>query len=80
MKNVTVTLDAKTAAWVRVHAAKQGKSVSRLLGEILQQHMRDQRDYFEAMRRFQAIKPRHFEWVGGKRPAREELYDRGRIR
>ncbi|MGQ0384773.1 MAG: hypothetical protein ACT4UP_08865 [Gammaproteobacteria bacterium] len=80
MKNITVTLDEKTAIWVRVHAAKCGKSVSRLLGEILQQHMRDQREYLEAMRRFQAIKPRHFEWVDGRRPTREELYDRGRIR
>ena len=50
MKNITVTLDEKTAAWARVHAAKQGKSVSRLLGELLQQHMaaqplRQQRGY-----------------------------------
>lgn len=80
MKNITVSLDEKTAAWVRVYAAKQGKSVSRLLGEILQRHMHDQREYFEAMRRFQALKPRDVEWVGGRRPAREELYDRGRIR
>lgn len=80
MKNITVTLDEKTAAWVRVHAAKQGKSVSRLLGELLRQHMQDQREYFEAMRRFQAIKPRDFNWVDGRRPTREELYDRGRIR
>lgn len=80
MKNITVTLDEKIAAWVRVHAARQGKSVSRLLGELLQQLMHDQRDYFEAMRRFQALKPRHFEWVGGRRPTREELYDRDRIR
>jgi hypothetical protein len=80
LKNITVTLDAKTAAWVRVYAAKQGKSVSRVLGEILQRHMRDQREYFEAMRRFFAIKPRDFNWVDGRRPTREELYDRPRIR
>jgi plasmid stability protein len=39
MKNITITLDEKTAAWVRVHAAKQGKSASRLLGELLRRHM-----------------------------------------
>lgn len=80
MKNITVTLDEKTAAWVRVHAAKQGKSVSRLLGEILQKQMRDTHEYEEAYRRFKAIKPFDFEWAGGRRPTREELYDRGCIR
>lgn len=80
MKNITVTLDDKTAAWVRVYAARQGMSVSRLLGELLQKHMRDQREYWEAMRRFQALKPFHLNWVDGRRPTREELYDRVRIR
>lgn len=80
MKNITVTLDEKTAAWVRVHAAKQGKSVSRLLGEILQRHMRDTREYNEAMRRYHAIKPFDFEWAEGRRPTREELNVRPRFR
>jgi plasmid stability protein len=80
MKNITVTLDEKTAAWVRVHAARQGKSVSRLLGEILQQHMRELRDYDEAMRRYLAKKPVEFTWVDGRRPTREELHERARFR
>jgi plasmid stability protein len=81
MKNMTITLDEKTAAWVRVHAAKQGKSVSRLLGELLRQHMSGMREYAEAMRRFQAVKPFAADWVGGKRPTRDELYaGRTRIR
>lgn len=81
MKNITVTLDEKTAAWVRVHAAKAGKSVSRLLGELLRRHMSDTREYNEAMRQFKAIRPFDADWVGGRRPVREELYaDRVRIR
>ncbi len=80
MKNLTVTLDDKTAAWVRNHAARQGKSVSRLLREILHRHMRDTRDYREAMRQFQAIKPLDFEWDDGRRPTREELNVRPRFR
>ena len=81
MKKITVTLDEKTAAWVRIYAAKQGKSVSRLLGELLRQHMSDTREYDEAMRRFQASKPFEGDWVGGRRPTREDLYvDRVRIR
>ena len=81
MKNITVMLDEKTAAWVRVHAAKQGKSVSRLLGELLRQHMTGTREYTEAMRRFQAVKPFAADWVGGRRPTRDALYaDRTRLR
>ena len=80
MKNITVTLDEKTAAWTKAYAAKQGKSVSRLLGEILQKQMRDTDEYEEAYRRFLSFKPLDFEWAGGRKPTREELYDRRRIR
>jgi len=80
MKNVTITLDEKTAAWVRVHAAERGKSVSRLVGEMLQERMRKARDYDQAMRRFLAAKPVKFQWAVGRRPKREELYDRAGFR
>ena len=80
MKNVTITLDEKTAAWARVYAAKHDMSVSRLLGEMLQQRMGELKEYDEAMRRFLSQKPIKF-----KKPAkgylkRKELYDRGRLR
>jgi len=80
MKNITVTLDEKTAAWARVFAARQGKSVSRLLGEMLQQRMRELRDYDDARGRYLARKPIRFEWIGGQRPAREELNERANFR
>jgi len=81
MKRFTVTLDEKAVAWVRAHAAKQGRSVSSLLGELLKQHMSATRKYAAAMRRFQAVKSFNADWVGGRRPAREELYpDRNRNR
>jgi hypothetical protein len=80
VKNVTITLDARTAAWARVYAAKQGKSVSRLLGEMLQARMREVHDYEDAMRRYLAKKPVEFAWVGGQRPTREELNDRAGLR
>ena len=80
MKNITITLDEKTAAWARIYAAQHGKSVSRLLGEILQERMREVRDYNEAMRRFMAMKPFDFEWIDGRRPTRDELHDRAGLR
>jgi plasmid stability protein len=80
MKNITITLDETTAAWARVHAAKHNKSVSRLVGEMLQQHMRESREYGEAMRHWLAKKPFKLKGRRQRYPKREELYDRGRLR
>jgi hypothetical protein len=51
-----------------------------MLGEMLQQRMRELRDYDEAMQRYLAKKPSRFEWVGGQRPTREELNERAHFR
>jgi len=80
MKNVTITLDEKTAAWARVYAAKRNTSVSRLVGEMLQQRMGELNEYEQAMRRFLSRKPIKFIRTGKGYPKREELYDRGRLR
>jgi plasmid stability protein len=80
MKNITITLDEETAAWVRVHAAEQNKSVSRVVGEVLQSRMKDRREYQRAMRRYLAKPP--FELTGKpeKYPTREDIHDRARFR
>jgi plasmid stability protein len=80
MKNITITLDERTAAWARIYAAQHGKSISRLLGEILQERMREVRDYNDAMRRHLAKKPFKFQWVDGGSPTRDELYERANLR
>lgn len=79
MKNVTITLDEKTAAWARVQAARRGMSLSRFLGELLQEKMQDSREYEAAMRRFFAVKPRNLS-DGKPLPKRDELYDRKVLR
>lgn len=80
MKNITITLDEKTVAWARVHAAKHNKSVSRLVGEMLHKYMHASREYDEAMRSWLAKKPYKFEKPGGRYPTREELHDRAGLR
>ena len=37
MKNVTVSMDDAVAEWARLEAARRNTSVSRLLGELLQE-------------------------------------------
>jgi len=39
MRNVTITLEEEVALWIRIEAAKQETSVSRLVGEMLREHM-----------------------------------------
>ena len=80
MKNVTITLDEKTAAWARVYAARHNTSVSRMVGEMLQQRMRESHKYEEAMRRFLEKKPVKLNRSGTRYPKRDDLYVRSRIR
>lgn len=76
MKNVTVTLPEECARWVRVRAAQEDRSVSRWLAELLEGMRRREDDYDAAMERLLAIKPQRLRWIDGRRPTREEIYDR----
>jgi len=80
MKNVTITLDEKTAAWVRTCAAQRATSVSRLVGDMLRERMRESHEYDEAMRRFLSKAPVVLRRPGKRYPARDELHDRARLR
>jgi plasmid stability protein len=80
MKNVTITLDEKTAAWARVYAARHNTSVSRMVGEMLQQRMRESQKYEEAMRRFLGKKPVKLNRSAKHYPRRDDLHVRSRIR
>ena len=80
MKNVTITLDEETAAWVRIHAAERDSSVSRIVGEMLRERMREYREYDDAMRRFLAKHPVRLNRLGGTYPTRDERNDRARLR
>lgn len=80
MKNVTVTLPEDVAAWLRVRAAENGRSVSRWLAELLEGMRRGEDEYDLAMERYLARKPRKFVWVYGRKPTRDELHDRSGLR
>ena len=80
MKNVTITLEEKTSAWVRVAAAREDKSVSRYIAEMLEGRMRESRDYANAMRRFLDHQPSHLDATGSKLPTRDSLHERADLR
>lgn len=80
MKNVTITLEEDAARWVRVEAAKQETSVSRLVGEMVRERMRSEDAYDEARRQFIAIQPQALRADGTRLPSRENLHDRAALR
>lgn len=81
MRNITITLDEETAAWARVHAAQENMSLSRFIGNLLRQEMRESREYQEAMNSYLSRGP--FKELKGpveRYPMREELHDRAGLR
>lgn len=80
MKNVTITLDEETAAWARIYAANKKVSLSRYVGELLRDRMRESREYEEAMRGFLAQKPVKLKKTGERYLTRNEANDRTRLR
>lgn len=80
MKNVTITLPDDLARWLRVRAAKDDRSMSRWIADLLARMRREEDEYEVAMKRYLAIKPWKMEWIDGRRPTREELYDRPCLR
>lgn len=80
MRNITITLDEKTLAWVRKQAVGRGISLSRFVGELLERTMRESREYRLAMRSYLSRQPAPLKKSGARYPSREELHDRRRLR
>jgi hypothetical protein len=76
MKNVTITLDEDVARWVRLRAAQQETSVSRLVGQMLRDKMPEEQSYEAAMRDYLARPPRKLKKPGVRYPRRVDLYGR----
>ena len=80
MKNVTITLDEKVARWARIRAAERETSVSRLVGEVLQERMLEEESYETAMQQYLSQAPHSLKKPETRYPRREELHDRKGLR
>lgn len=76
MKNVTITLDEKVAAWARIRAAEQETSLSRLVGEMLKEKMLAEETYRTSMKDFLSKSPGLIKEPGTKYPKRDKVYER----
>ena len=76
LKNVTITLDEDVARWARIQAAERDTSVSRLVGELLREKMREEQSYETAMREYLARPSRKLRKRATRYPRRADLYGR----
>jgi len=78
LQNMTITVDDDVARWARIRAAEQNTSVSRLVGNLLREQMRQHRRFEQARRQFKALRSGVIS--SAPYPAREELHDRPGVR
>jgi len=79
VRNVTVTLDERTARWACIEAARRDMSVSRLIRTLLEENMRVEDAYDAAMREYLS-QPALRISTGGAYPTRDEIHDRAGLR
>ena len=79
-KNITIRLREDIALWLRGQAAKNGRSVSKWVAELLEEMKNREDEYEVAMERLLSRKPRKLKWVDGRKPLREELHERSSFR
>lgn len=74
---MTITLSEQAAEWARIEAARRDTSVSKLVGEMIEQRMRHTDDYERARRLYFSVQPRMMSAPGDRYPTRDEIYTRG---
>ncbi|RDJ25320.1 ribbon-helix-helix protein, CopG family [Bosea caraganae] len=72
MKNLTITLPQETIARVRVAAAREGKSMSKFMAEMVEKRLGQTLTQREALAAFLAGPD--LPGIAAERPAREDLY------
>ena len=77
MRNMTITLSEQAAQWARIEAARRDTSVSKLVGEMIEQKMRHGDAYERARRLYFSVQPKTLRAPGDRYPTREEIYTRG---
>ena len=76
VRNVTITLDEETARWARIEAARQDTSVSRWVGELLEERRRNTIDYERAQRSYLQRAGVTLRRPDTPLPSRDELHER----
>lgn len=78
MKNVTLTLAEDVVGRARVEAARQGKSLSRFVSDMVEERVRPRLTQKQALERFLSGPLLDLTDENGKAPTRDQIYDRSR--
>lgn len=73
---MTITLDEETAQWARVEAARHDTSVSRWVGQLLDERRRSSLDYERAQHAYLQRSGAQLKPTGAPLPSRDELHQR----
>jgi hypothetical protein len=76
LKNVTITVEEEALRWARKQAAEENTSVSKLVGRMLEDKMRQTDEYWAAYEKWKRIKP--INGAAVNRATREETHERRR--
>jgi hypothetical protein len=76
LKKVTITVEEEALRWARKKAAERNTSVSRLVGRMLEDKMRQTDEYWAAYEKFKRIQP--IPGLAANRLTREEANERRR--
>lgn len=77
LKNITITVDEEALRWARRQAAEKEVSVSKFVGQLLDQQMRRSDEYWKAFERWKSL-PVIPGLDASKRLSRDEAHARGR--
>jgi len=80
VKNVTITLKEEVARWARIQAAEHDTSVSRLVGEMLEEKMRQEQRYHDSLQQYFSRGPQRLKAGTVRYPDREDLHERHDLR
>ena len=57
LRNITITVSEEAARWARKKAADEDTSVSKLVGRMIENQMRQTDEYWAAYERWKKLKP-----------------------
>ena len=76
LKNLTITVEEETLRWARRQAAEKDTSVSKLVGQMLEDQMRRTTKYWEAYEKWKQIDPVSIPGLAENRLTREQANER----
>jgi len=79
MRNITITVKEEVARWARISAAREDTSLSRMVGQILEERMLQKRGYQRAKRQYFSTSIASPKTAGGY-PTRDQIHDREDLR